>query len=57
MLLLTTRKQSPSEKNLKKNAGYQKVMLNSVLLCLEFISKLSQVLHGCSQPHIGVPIC
>ena len=34
----------------QQNAGYQEAMLNSVLLCIELLSKLSQLL-------CGVPIC
>lgn len=36
--------------NSKQNAGYQEAMLNSVLLCLELLLKISQVLSGFSWP-------
>lgn len=35
----------------KQNVGYQEAMLNSVLLCVELLSKISQVLSGFSWPH------
>ena len=47
----------PTEPIRKTNASYQEVVLNSVLLCLELLSTLSQVLCGCSQPHVGTPFC